>query len=215
MHRQRQSQERQCSGTLVRRKLLPATCLWLAFFAGQLQAASAELPVTDDCFEGLTQSPEVAARRCSDAIARLGYVSQTAPADQSPLAAAYANRAVARTRSGDFEGAAADLTEALTLSPDNPAMLLNRGNLWLAQGQAQAALLDYQQARELLQGSPDDLSTLSGVLAANSALAYRGMADITSAERSLKSADDLAALAVLDAIPEPADNNALPVGQPQ
>ena len=194
--------------------------LWLAFFVSQLQAASADLPATDRCFEGLEQKPEMAARRCSDAIARLGYVSQPAPDDQSRLAAAYANRAVARSRFGDFEGAAEDLTEALILSPDNPAMLLNRGNLWLAQGQAQAALLDYQRARELVQGSPDDLTstltvTLTKSLAANSALAYRGMVDIASAERSLRSAEDLAAFAVLNAIPEPVDNNALPVGQPQ
>ena len=141
-------------------------------------------PVADPCFSGVSaprgSSDMVAAERvCSDAIARLSYMAEPAEADRSALASAYNNRALARMRSGDLEGAAADLGEALVLKPDSWAIYLNRGNLQLARNEPQAALLDYDRAKQI--------APQAGVATArNAVLAYRQLNDLASAEQSLR-----------------------------
>ena len=178
----------------------------------------------DLCFERMASSSEKAERLCSDAIARLSYLAQPGPAERTALASAYSNRGVARTRTGDFADAALDLGEALVLDPENPLVLLNRGNLQLAQGQAQAALLDYRRVRELVG---NDSSSLAVVAAANSALAYRGLSDPASAEQILlqvaglidlnppDQSDDRLDLNFPATLQEEADSNAQPAPLPR
>ena len=67
----------------------------------------------------------------------------------------------------------------MDLVPDNWATYLNRGNLMLASGQHQAALVDFQRAAEL-PGAPLE------VLARNRVFAFRALGDLDSAEQSLR-----------------------------
>jgi tetratricopeptide (TPR) repeat protein len=68
--------------------------------------------------------------------------------ENTELVAAYHNRAVLRTRQGQFELAAADLAAALDLAPGRPELYLTRGNLRMAQSQFVQALEDYNLAIE-------------------------------------------------------------------
>jgi tetratricopeptide (TPR) repeat protein len=63
-----------------------------------------------------------------------------------PSAALYQERAQARARGGDLKAALEDFTEALTLSPDNPAILLDRAQVHADLEQNDAALADCTEA---------------------------------------------------------------------
>ena len=60
--------------------------------------------------------------------------------DRSPSAISYAVRAEVRLRSGDRVGASADLARGLSLSPDDPRLLILRGRLATAAGDPESAL---------------------------------------------------------------------------
>jgi len=143
----------------------------------------------DPCLDGLSASstarstPLTAARACSDVIATLVGLIAPSPADTTALLSAYNNRAIARLRSGDLEGAAEDLGSAVTLDPGRWSTYLNRGNLHLAQNQPEAALADYARAQQLAPGP------LPATLY-NAVFAYRRMNDVDSAEQSLRASQN-------------------------
>lgn len=63
--------------------------------------------------------------------------------------AAWNNRAAARPRLGDINGAIADYNRALELAPRDPEIYYNRGNALVAAGQYQDAIADYTRALTL------------------------------------------------------------------
>jgi tetratricopeptide (TPR) repeat protein len=65
-------------------------------------------------------------------------------------AAAWNNRAVARVRLGDLNGAVRDYNRAIELSPSDAELYFNRGNALVAAGQYRDAILDYDRAIQLL-----------------------------------------------------------------
>jgi len=165
----------------------PATRLLLLTFASlSLPATAAVATVAvpsvadpDLCFADFADGLEAVERTCSDVIAGLINLTAPTPEERIALVSAYNNRAIARTRSGETDAAAEDFGQALTLAPNSWAIYLNRGNLMLAQNNPQAALLDYQKARDL---QPEAGSAVDR----NSALAYRGLGDPLSAQQSLE-----------------------------
>jgi tetratricopeptide (TPR) repeat protein len=64
-------------------------------------------------------------------------------------AAAWSNRAAARVRMGDVNGAIADYNKAIELAPLDPELYFNRGNALVAAGQHDTAIADYNRALEL------------------------------------------------------------------
>lgn len=168
---------------LVLSHLLLATA---ALMAGPVSAevdvpevAEVASPPEDPCFDRLTSGAPLAERTCSDTVAALESLTTRSPADVTALVSAYNNRAVARTRSGDLEGAADDLSAAMALAPESWPLYLNRGNLMLARRQPQEAIEDYEAARRMTaQPLPEALL--------NSALAHRMMGDPVGAERLVR-----------------------------
>lgn len=135
----------------------------------------------EPCLDSVLSHSSNADRACSDLVAALSYQGATDNADPEQaiaLASAFNNRAMARMHSGDLEGAASDLAEAVSLTPSNWAVYLNRGNLHLANTNIQAALADYQRVLEL---SPDMARSLD----LNSVLAWRALGDVQAAEQQL------------------------------
>ena len=61
-------------------------------------------------------------------------------------AAAWNNRAAARLRLGDLNGAIADYNKAIELAPNDAEIYYNRGNGLVAAGQYQEAIADYTRA---------------------------------------------------------------------
>jgi tetratricopeptide (TPR) repeat protein len=64
-------------------------------------------------------------------------------------AAAWNDRAVARVRLGDLNGALRDYNRAIELTPDDAEIYFNRGNALVAAGQYADALADFNRAIEL------------------------------------------------------------------
>jgi tetratricopeptide (TPR) repeat protein len=64
-------------------------------------------------------------------------------------AAAWNNRAVARVRLGDLDGALRDYNRAIELSPEDAELYFNRGNALVAAGQYPAAIADFDRAVQL------------------------------------------------------------------
>lgn len=65
-------------------------------------------------------------------------------------AAAWNNRAVARVRLGDLNGAVRDYNRAIELAPTDGELYFNRGNALVAAGQYREAILDYDRAIQLV-----------------------------------------------------------------
>ena len=65
-------------------------------------------------------------------------------------AAAWNNRAVARVRLGDLNGAIRDYNRAVELAPSDAEIYFNRGNALVAAGQYREAILDYDRAVGLM-----------------------------------------------------------------
>jgi tetratricopeptide (TPR) repeat protein len=65
-------------------------------------------------------------------------------------AAAWNNRAVARVRLGDLNGAIRDYNRAIELSPSDAELYFNRGNALVAAGQYPEAILDFDRAITLV-----------------------------------------------------------------
>jgi tetratricopeptide (TPR) repeat protein len=66
------------------------------------------------------------------------------------LAAAWNNRAVARVRLGDFNGAIRDYNQAIELSPGDAELYFNRANALVAVGQYPDAIRDFDRAVTLM-----------------------------------------------------------------
>jgi tetratricopeptide (TPR) repeat protein len=64
-------------------------------------------------------------------------------------AVAWNNRAVARVRLGDLNGALRDYNRAVELAPEDAELYFNRGNALVAAGQYQAAIMDYDRAIQI------------------------------------------------------------------
>ena len=156
---------------IFRSLLLPATLL-----------TATEVAAEDACAAAALGGTAEAERVCSDRIAELRYVSASAP-DPRALAGALNNRALARMAGQDLEGAAADLGEALTLSPNTWSLYLNRGNLFLRQMDPGAALNDYGRVAELAPEQSDAALAALG----NSALAWRALGNPAAAVRAVAS----------------------------
>ena len=186
----------------------PATRLLLLSLATISLPATAAVTATathsevepDRCFADFADGLEAVERTCSDVIAGLVNLPDLTPEEHMALVSAYNNRAIARTRSGETDAAAEDFGQALTLAPDSWALYLNRGNLMLARNDPQAALLDYQRARDL---HPEAGSAVGR----NSALAYRGLGDPLSAQQSLELSTPAATVIRVDGhnVAEPSD----------
>lgn len=152
----------------------------LTIFAAGLLAGIPAL-AAEPCLHAAVSHSGEAERACSDLIAGLRYEGAAAGSDPQAavaLASAYNNRALARLDAGNLEGAAADLGEAITLTPSSWAIYLNRGNLQLTSGNPQAALADYERVLEL---APDQAAAVSR----NSALAWRALGNPAAAEQLL------------------------------
>lgn len=65
-------------------------------------------------------------------------------------AAAWNNRAVARVRLGDLDGAMRDYNRAIELSPSDAELYFNRGNALVAAGQYAEAVQDFDRAVTLM-----------------------------------------------------------------
>ncbi|TNF88363.1 MAG: hypothetical protein EP301_05120, partial [Gammaproteobacteria bacterium] len=102
----------------------------------------------DPCLGALQAGATDAERVCSDQIAGLRYEGNIGGASAA-LPGALNNRAMARMRAGDLEGAAADLTVASELAPGAWALYLTRARLALMNGDAASALNDLGRLREL------------------------------------------------------------------
>jgi tetratricopeptide (TPR) repeat protein len=63
--------------------------------------------------------------------------------------AAWNDRAVARVRLGDLDGAVRDYNRAVELSPGDAELYFNRGNALVAQGQYREAIADYDRATSI------------------------------------------------------------------
>ena len=138
---------------------------------------AAESPADDACLAAVRDRVADADRRCSDLIAGLRYDGASTGAGSRALAAALGNRALARMRSGDLEGADADFSEAETLAPDAWAIHLNRATLALMQGDAALALNYLGRVRQL---APADSPALAAA-ERNSIIAWRMLGDLNAA----------------------------------
>src|SRR5690349_4773526 len=101
---------------------------------------------------------ESAMRIGADAYRNAEYVS-AADAFSDAIAAnprsapAWNNRAAARVRLGDVNGAIADYTRAIELVPNDADVYYNRGNAYVAAGLYQEAVSDYTRAIQLAPNS--------------------------------------------------------------
>jgi tetratricopeptide (TPR) repeat protein len=69
----------------------------------------------------------------------------------------YVDRALLRIARGDQRGAIADLTQALTLTPEDTKLLTLRGAAYATQGKLQDAITDFNQALNLDPKLPETL----------------------------------------------------------
>jgi tetratricopeptide (TPR) repeat protein len=134
-------------------------------------------PAEDVCLAAVRSGAQEADRTCSDLIAGLRYDGTATGPDRQALAAALGNRALARMRSGELEGAAADFSEALELAPDAWAVHLNLATLALMNGDAAAALNYLGRVRQL---APTDRAALAAA-DRNSILAWRVLGNLEAA----------------------------------
>jgi len=132
----------------------------------------------DPCLSAVQEGATEAERHCSDQIAGLRYDGASG---RTALPGALNNRAIARMQTGDLEGAAADLTEALELAPDASALYLNRARLALMSGDASAALDDLAQAQALMP--PGSAAAMAADRSA--VLAWRMLGNLGAAEALL------------------------------
>lgn len=105
------------------------------------------------CLDAAISAPGSNLGYCDLVISRLSESGATDPATIQQLAAALSNRAIAAQREGAYDSAEADLQRALDIAGPKPDLLLNRGNLRLAQRRYGEALGDYSEALRLSQGT--------------------------------------------------------------
>lgn len=141
-----------------------------------LERAASFDSAEDACLAAVRERSAEAERSCSDLIAGLRY-DGAAVSGNPALAGALNNRALARMRAGDLEGAAGDLAEALELAPGAWAIHMNRARLALMNGDAAAALNELGRVRELV---PAD-SAAAAAAERSSVLAWRLLGNLDAA----------------------------------
>lgn len=110
-------------------------------FAG---GASAQTP--DDCFKaGLQDDDENLIRVCTGVLEKGGIEGET-------LSTTLSNRGLGYLRSGQYDKAIIDFSEAILINPKNPFAFDNRGDAWREKGNFDRALADYNEA---LRVEPD------------------------------------------------------------
>ncbi len=103
------------------------------------QVDEPSLSAQQRCYETvLEQGTEFEA--CNQALAEASIF------DDRGRAAAYANRALIRSRSGDLEAGLFDIERALEILPHEPALLINYGNLLWRLRRYEEASRSYQEA---------------------------------------------------------------------
>ena len=157
--------------------IIPFSAGLLLLAAAVAAPAAEQAPADDACLAAVRAGAIDADRTCSDLIAGLRY-DGAAVSNAPALAAALNNQALARMRTGDLEGAAADLTEALDLAPAAWALYLNRATLALMNGDAGAALNDLGRVKELTPAG----SAAAAAADRNSVLAWRMLGNLDAAE---------------------------------
>jgi tetratricopeptide (TPR) repeat protein len=106
-------------------------------------------------------------------------------ASRQALASALTNRALILSSDGRLEPALVDLDEALTQTPDDPAVHGNRGNLLLRLNRPAEALAAHTRAVDL---APDDPRGYY-----NRAFSYRALGDPARAEHEVAAVRSLLA----------------------
>lgn len=129
------------------------------------------------CYQtALAQGGEIEA--CNRALA------ETSIFDDRGRAAAYTNRALIRSHSDDLEAALFDIERALEILPNEPALLVNRGNLlW--------RLRRYEEASGSYQGAIDESNGRSVLAYYNRMFVHRVRGNIDLANRDLETAREL------------------------
>lgn len=129
------------------------------------------------CYQtALAQGGEIEA--CNRALA------ETSIFDDRGRAAAYTNRALIRSHSDDLEAALFDIERALEILPNEPALLVNRGNLlW--------RLRRYEEASGSYQGAIDESDGRSVLAYYNRMFVHRVRGNIDLANRDLETAVEL------------------------
>lgn len=129
------------------------------------------------CYQtALAQGGEIEA--CNRALA------ETSIFDDRGRAAAYTNRALIRSHSDDLEAALFDIERALEILPNEPALLVNRGNLlW--------RLRRYEEASGSYQGAIDESNGRSVLAYYNRMFVHRVRGNIDLANRDLETAVEL------------------------
>ena len=84
--------------------------------------------------------------------------------EKPQVADVYGSRAYARVELGDNEGAEADMTEAITLDPDNPQYYQLRGMLRFIAEKPEAVGQDLRKAQELYKAQGEDNEELNQML---------------------------------------------------
>ena len=108
----------------------------------------------------------------------LGEVS---PFDVRGLSAIYTNRALISSYSGDFEAALNDMDRALEVLPDEPALLINHGNILSRMHRYEEAMASYQGAIYHSNGT-------SAIAYYNRVFVHRMRGDINLAVQDLEAA---------------------------
>lgn len=137
-------------------------------------AATADAAPARRCLDAAMTAPGSNLGFCDLVISQLSEGGGADPTTTRALSAALSNRAIAAQREGAYDAAEADLQRALDIAGPHPDLLLNRGNLRLAQRRYAEALIDYSEALRLSRGT---------LLAAhyNSAFAHRALGQIPEA----------------------------------
>lgn len=116
----------------------------LTFALALAGAANAQTP--DDCFKaGLKDDDENLIRVCSSVLDKGGIEGAT-------LSTTLSNRGLGYLRSGQYDKAIVDFSEAILINPKNPFAFDNRGDAWREKGNYDRALADYNEA---LRVEPD------------------------------------------------------------
>lgn len=142
--------------------------------AGAALPSMSETAPARQCLDAAIAAPGSNLGYCDLVISGLSEGGAMDAAAIRQLSAALSNRAIAAQREGAYESAETDLQRALEVAGPSPDLLLNRGNLRLAQRRYAEALNDYSEALRLSQGT---------LLAAhyNSAFAHRALGQIPEA----------------------------------
>ena len=143
-------------------------------FESHIEADEPSVSAVTRCYQtALERSHELEA--CNQAIAEASVF------DDRGRAAAYNNRALINSHSGELEAALLDIERALEVLPNVPALLTNRGNLL-------SRLRRYAEASQSYQGAIDESNGGYALAYYNRVFIHRVRGDIDLAARDLETA---------------------------